>query len=126
MATEERGVRVRKVEHAVREELASLLLDEVKDPGAAGTVITRVEMTGDLRSARVFVRVLEGGGDAERRESVVRALTRASGMLRREITQRLGLRHAPELRFRYDDGLDDSTRVEQLLSEIEAERSTRR
>lgn len=121
----EPGLRVRRVEQAVREELAALLLDEVKDPGAAGAVVTRVQMAGDLRSARVYVRVLEGGGDPDRRKSVVSALTRAAGMLRREITQRLGLRHAPELRFHYDDGLDDTARVEQLLSEIEAERTRR-
>ena len=43
-------------------------------------------------------------------------------MLRREVTRRLGLRHAPELRFQYDEGQDDSVRVEQLLAEIESER----
>ena len=53
---------------------------------------------------------------------LIEALGRASGMLRREVTQRLGLRYAPELRFLYDEGLDRSLRVEELLAEIEAER----
>ena len=121
----EHGMRVRRVSEAVREELASLLTSEVKDPGAAGAIVTRVEMSGDLRSGRVQVRLLEGGSDAARRHTVIEALGRASGMLRREVTRRLGLRHAPELRFTYDDGLDGTTRVEEILAEIEADRTRR-
>jgi ribosome-binding factor A len=117
--------RVRRVEKALREELASMLAHEVKDPGAAGTIVTRVELTNDLRSAKIHVRLLEGGDDAARRTSVLAALARATGMLRREVTQRLQLRSAPELRFVYDDGIDNTTRVEQLLAEIDAERKPR-
>ncbi len=117
--------RVKRVSESVREELASLLADEVRDPGAAGSVITRVEMAPDLRSARVQVRLLEGGDEPQRRRTLLAALGRAGGMLRREVTQRLGLRHAPELRFFYDDGQDATTRVEELLAEIEAERRSR-
>jgi ribosome-binding factor A len=114
--------RVKRVAESVREELALLLADEVRDPGAAGAVVTRVDMAPDLRGARVLVRLLEGGDDAERRRNLVAALGRAAGMLRREITQRLRLRHAPELAFFYDDGQDNRTRIEELLAEIEAER----
>lgn len=121
----EHDTRVRRVERGVREELAAMLGTDIKDPGAAGAVVTRVEMTSDLRSARIQVRLLEHGDDEERRRAVVAALGRASGFLRREVTHRLGLRHAPELRFFYDDGNDNSTRVEQILAEIEAERRSR-
>jgi ribosome-binding factor A len=118
----EHDTRVRRVAKGMREELASLLAGTVKDPGAAGAIVTRVEVTNDLRSARVFVRLLEGGDDPERRKAVLAALGRASGILRREVTQQLALRHAPELRFTYDEGLDHTTRVEELLAEIASER----
>jgi ribosome-binding factor A len=118
----EHDTRVKRVAAGVQEELASLLADEVKDPGAAGAVVTRVDLTNDLSSARVLVRSLEDGDDPARRKSLLAALGRASGMLRREVTQRLGLRHAPELRFVYDDGQDNVSRVEQLLAEIEHEK----
>jgi ribosome-binding factor A len=121
----EHGTRVKRVAEGLREELASLLAGDVRDPGAAGAILTRVELSNDLRSARVFVRLLEGGDDAQRRRDVIAALGRASGMLRREVTQRLGLRHAPELRFQYDEGLDHTTRVEELLAEIEADKKKR-
>jgi ribosome-binding factor A len=121
----EHETRVRRIGTGVREELAALLGSEVKDPGAAGAIITRVEMTNDLRTARIFVRRLEGGDDPENRKKLLDALGRAKGMLRREVTNRLKLRHAPELRFAYDEGLDHTVRVEQLLAEIEAERKGR-
>jgi ribosome-binding factor A len=121
----EPGTRVRRVEAGVREGISSLLIWEVKDPGAEGVVVTRVEMSRDLRSARVHVRLLEGGQDAARRKAAIEALGRASGMLRREVTRQLGLRYAPQLRFLYDQGLDDTARVERLLAEIEAERRSR-
>jgi ribosome-binding factor A len=123
--TPEQQTRLRRVAEAVREELASLMVDEVKDPGTIGTVVTRVEMANDLRSARIYVRLLDGGDDEERRRVLTEALERASGMLRRELTHRLGLRFAPTLRFFYDQGLDNTARIEQLLAEIEAERSNR-
>ena len=122
----EHGTRVRRVEKGMREELASLLADEIKDPGAAGAIVTRVEVTNDLRSARVFIRLLEGGDDPERRSRVLAALGRASGLLRREVSRQLALRHAPELRFAYDEGQDHTTRVEELLAEIDAEKKTRK
>jgi ribosome-binding factor A len=118
-------MRVRRVAEGVREELASLIADEVRDPGATGAVITRVEMASDLKSARVYVRLLEGGDDPTRRATVIEALGRASGMLRREVTQRLRLRFAPQLRFLFDEGLDRTLRVEELLAEIEAEKRSR-
>lgn len=118
----EASTRVLRIAQGVREELASLLADEVRDPGAQGVVVTRVTMAGDLRSARVHVRLLEGGDDQARRKQLIASLGRAAGMLRREVGQRLGLRFAPELRFFYDDGSDNASRIEELLAEIEADR----
>jgi ribosome-binding factor A len=120
MAAEENN-RARRVGESVRAEIASLLATQVKDPRAVGAVLTRVDMAGDLRSAVVYVRLLQDGSEARRRV-LVGALRRASGLMRREIAHRLGLRHAPELRFVYDDGVDDLDKVERLLDEIAGER----
>jgi ribosome-binding factor A len=121
----EQGMRAKRVAEGLRKEIAGLLSLEIKDPRAAGAVVTRVEMTDDLREAKVWVRLLDPSGDAARRKELVDAVTRAGGMLRREVTQRLALRYAPTLRFLYDEGVDQSSRVEQLLAEIELERRSR-
>jgi ribosome-binding factor A len=123
--TGEAGTRARRVGEGLRQELAALLAGQVKDPRAAGAVITRVDVTSDLKSARVGVRLLEHGEDQARRRALLGALRRASGMLRREATHRLALRYAPELRFEYDEGLDATSRIEALLDEIAAEKRSR-
>jgi ribosome-binding factor A len=123
--TPEPGTRARRVGESVREEIATLLANDVKDPRVAGAVVTRVEMAGDLRSARVHVCLLQAGDKVAKRRALIGALRRASGLIRREVTRRLGLRFAPELRFSYDDGADHLTAVERLLAEIAAERPSR-
>jgi ribosome-binding factor A len=120
--TPEQGTRAKRVGEGIREEIAALLASDVKDPRAAGAVVTRVELTDDLRNARVYVRLLTTEDDEDRRRDLVNALRRAAGMLRREVTQRLRLRFAPELRFFYDDGQDATTRIEEILNEIHSGR----
>ena len=107
-----------RVAERIREELAWLLTREVRDPGAAGAIVSRVEMTDDLKTVRVYVRTLEGKGA----DQVLAALKRAQAMLRRQVTTRVGLRFAPEFRFFYDDRLDAVNRIEQLLEEVKREK----
>ena len=97
-----------------------LLRGSVRDPAARDVVVSAVRMTDDLSIARVYVRVLEEI-DADRQELVVEALQRASGFLRREIGQRLQLRHVPSLEFYWDEVVDSALRIESILEEIREE-----
>lgn len=119
------GRRGKRVAELVRAHLAELLRREVDDPRLAALVITSVEVTDDLMSARVGVRVLVGDEDPKVRSNVLKSLSRGAGRLRRLIAPRLELRRSPELRFHYDAGHDASRRVEELLHEIEAAGSLR-
>lgn len=94
-----------------------LLRGSVRDPAARDVVVSAVRMTDDLSIARVYVRVLEEIS-RERQEVVVAALDRASGFLRREVGQRLQLRHVPSLEFYWDDVVDSALRIESILNEI--------
>lgn len=112
--------RVVRVGDRIREELVAILLrGKLRDPRLAGTEISRVEVSGDLRHARVFVRTLSARAatDAERRQ-VVDAFTRAAGFLRREIAPELAMKHTPELVFEWDRGFDNASRVTAILEEI--------
>ena len=101
----------------LREQVAELLRDEVKDPRIGFVTITRVELTGDLGFARVFVGVL---GDEAQRHRSLEGLKQAAGFLRRQLARRLRIYQVPELRFQYDTGLDATDRVAQLLRETAA------
>jgi ribosome-binding factor A len=97
-----------------------LLRGSVRDPAAKDVVVSAVRMTDDLSIARVYVRVLEEI-DSDRQDLVVEALQRAGGFLRREIGQRLQLRHVPSLEFYWDDVVDSALRIESILDEIREE-----
>src|SRR6185436_9062248 len=97
MASEQGGHRrADRVAEAIREEIATFLGSEVKDPRITGIVtVTGVEVTRDLRHAKVFVSVL--GTDAER-ASTFEGLASVAGHLRSHVGRALRLRLAPELR----------------------------
>jgi len=101
----------------IREEVAGIVA-RLKDPRVGFVTVTRVSLTPDLRSAQVFVGVL--GDEAQRRKTLL-ALQQASGFVRRELGQRLRVRHTPELAFRYDEGLEATERVARILREIDDE-----
>jgi ribosome-binding factor A len=113
-----------RVSSRLARELAWLLARDVNDPRVAKVTITRVEMTDDLRSARIFVRLLTGDATLERRDALL-GLSRASGLLRKGVTKRMGLRYAPELKFVYDEGQDNASRIEQLLDEVRIEEASK-
>lgn len=117
-----RGTRVGE---RIREELANIISRKVRDPRVMGAIVSRVEVTDDLRSARIYVRLLEGGEDAKKRDLLIEGLSRAAGMLRQTVTKSLALRFAPELKFFYDVGQDKLTRIQDLLDEVHIENLNR-
>ena len=111
------GSRPDRVAEQLRSELASLLAREVHDPGIGFVTLTRVQISPDLQSARIFYTAL---GDETTRKNSARALDRAAPFLRRQIGTRLRLKRVPELKFLYDESIAGQDRVEQLLNEIHA------
>ena len=112
------GRRGKRVAELIRAHLAELMRREVDDPRLAALVITTVEVTDDLMSARIGVRLLVGDDDEKSRKAALKSLAHGAGRLRRLIAPRLELRRSPELRFHYDTGHDASRRVEEILHEI--------
>ena len=106
----------------LREELARLLQHDLSDPRLTHVILTDVDMTDDLQSARVFVRLELGGDVPAARQALMKGLEAATGRLRSSIARAVGLRYAPTLRFYYDDGLEATLRIEQLLNEISSEK----
>lgn len=102
-----------RVADRIREELARLLNEEARDPGLGFLTLTGVELSPDMRHARVFVSVL--GPDQER---ALDALRRATPFLRRGLARGAGLRFTPQLRFVADPAIAAGIRVEELLREI--------
>lgn len=102
----------------IAHELSDLMRTRMKDPRLGFASITGVELSPDLRHAKVFVSVM--GDDQEQRASM-RALASANGFLRHELAQRLTVRHVPELEFRHDTSIARGVRVLNLIDQVNAE-----
>ena len=114
MATEHR--RSDRVSEAIREEVATFLANDAKDPRLAGMVtVTGCEITRDLRHAKVFVSVM--GTDAERAQTF-EGLDSVATHLRARVGRALRLRLAPEITFKADDSVARAARIEDLLAQI--------
>jgi len=110
--------RVEKVAETIRKEISIILHDELKDPRLGFVTITAVELTKDLRSAKVFYSVL--GSEQERQNTKV-ALDSSLGFIRKLVSERIQLRFAPELMFREDRSTEYGAKIEEILSEIKKE-----
>lgn len=109
-------LRHEKITQAIKREISNIIHDELKDPRLGFVTITRVEMTADLRYAKVFFSVL---GKEEERKKTKEALDSAIGYIRRLIAQRIRLRFTPEIMFREDRSIEYSIQIENLLNELE-------
>ncbi|MDR3592199.1 MAG: 30S ribosome-binding factor RbfA [Negativicutes bacterium] len=111
-------LRAEKVQEFIKQELSKVILTELKDPRIGFITVTKVEVTGDLRSAKVFISLM---GSDEEKAATWQALQRAVGFLRTEIGRRINLRFAPELSLHLDETLEYSARIQELLTKIKAE-----
>ena len=100
----------------MREEIATFLAEDVKDPRIVGLVtVTGVEVTRDLRHAKVFVSIM---GDDVARAATLDGLQSVAGHLRPRVGRALRLRLAPEITFRMDESIARAARIESLLNQI--------
>lgn len=108
--------RADRVAEAIREEVATFLAEDVKDPRVVGLVtVTGVEVTRDLRQAKVYVSVM--GSDTER-AATFDGLNSVAAHLRSRVGRALRLRLAPEIAFRPDESIARAARIESLLAQI--------
>ena len=107
-----------RVAEAVKNELSSLLLQKTRDPAVATVSISRVLVTDDLKSAKIYYRVL---GDEKAVHLAGKGLTRAKGFMRSHLAKTLNLRYTPALQFFYDETADKADEVERLLRDIAEE-----
>ena len=112
----QRGPRIRpeRVAEQLRMDVADILQNDLKDPRLGLVTCTRVDLTSDLRHAKLYVSVL---GEQSAKDSSMEALDSATGYVRRRLSQRLGLRVSPEIVFVFDPSIEYSIRLETLIEE---------
>ncbi len=110
--------RQEKLGELIVAELSDLLRNRVKDPRVGFASITHVEVSGDLRHAKVFVSVM---GTEEEKVASMKGLKNAAGYLRHELAGRIVLRYMPEITFKLDTSIEEGARILALINKIEEE-----
>jgi ribosome-binding factor A len=106
-----------RIAQAIREVVATAILFDIADPRVHSVTVVRVEVTGDLRFATVFVSIM--GNEAERRRCLG-GLDHATGFLQARVAARLQTRFTPVLSFKYDDSVRKSAELSRLIDEAVA------
>jgi ribosome-binding factor A len=113
------SARKTRVEHGIRDTLTELIASDVKDPRVHAPkllTISKVELNVDMSVARCYVSVVDEDAVAD---AALEGLMKAAGFLRGPIGRRLGLQHAPELRFMLDPSIDVSAKLAAIVREDE-------
>jgi ribosome-binding factor A len=108
-------LRHEKVQEQLKKEVSLIIVNELKDPRLGFVTITKVELTADLRYAKIYFSVLGKDEDYDKCEA---ALKSGLGFIRRLVGQRIRLRFIPELTFRRDRSIEYSVRIQEVLNEI--------
>lgn len=98
----------------LREEIADIIMRRVKDPRIGFVTVTDVELSEDLKIAKVFVSVL----NEKDKDTTIEILNSAKGLIRSEISKRVRVKFIPALEFRIDKGIEHGGRIDKLLKEI--------
>lgn len=108
--------RVNRISEEVKRVVSELIYNGLKDPRINNmTTITNVEVTRDLRYARIYVSVL---GSKEEKEDTLKGLESAKGFIRKEIGNRIDLRYIPEPLFILDESIEQGIYMSKLIDEI--------
>lgn len=107
-----------RVADQIRMEVAEIIMRKTKDPRVSDVTVTDVELTNDLRLARVYVTTLQ---DGQAETDALKGLAKAGGFIRTELGRRLHLRYTPELIFQKDLSGPRGDRIRSLLERVQAE-----
>lgn len=104
----------------IQRELSDLIRSDLKDPRIGFVTITNVDVSGDLRHAKVYISIM--GNEKEKKDTII-GLEKASGFMRTELSKRIKVRYMPELHFRIDESLDYSEKINSILSKVKEAQS---
>lgn len=108
--------RIGRINEEIKKEISNIVRDEISDPRLTAMVsVTKVEVTSDLRYAKVFVSLF--GNDESQKESL-EALKSSAGFIRREVGHRINLRYTPEIILELDNSIEQGMHINTLLSDL--------
>ncbi len=107
--------RVLKAAEAIREVVSMAILTDLRDPRVEGVTVTYVEVSPDMRQAKVHVSIM---GNETQQKLCLHGLKNSAGYLQSKISDRIDTRYTPRLQFMLDEGVKKSLAISRMLSEL--------
>lgn len=109
------AIRMDRVNEQIKKEVGNIIDLKLKNPNITGIIsVTKVKTSPDLRTARVYISLL----NSKSKKNTLEGLKNASGYIRSELANRMNLRYTPELIFEIDDSMEYGAKIENILKEI--------
>jgi|SaaInl7_100m_RNA_FD_contig_51_1092581_length_4271_multi_5_in_0_out_0_5 ribosome-binding factor A len=110
--------RVERLSDLIKQETSGIIQNEMRDPRVGFITVTSVDLSQDLRHAKIFVSIM--GTDKER-EKTMNALDKACGFIRTRLGSKIRIRHVPEVIFRLDESYEYAARIAEVMKQIKPE-----
>jgi len=112
-----------KVAQRIKEEVSKIIHDEIKDPRIGFLTISRVDLTDDLRYAKIYYSIL---GNDEQKKSAQTGLKSALKYVRKLLGERIRLRYTPDVSFKIDESIEYSIHLDEIFDKIEKQRDKKK
>jgi len=107
-------IKLERINHNLIREISNILATEVKNPELRFLTVTDVKTTRDFSFAKVYIRVW----DISKKDIVMKSLKNASGFVRKQLYDRVEMRHVPQIEFVYDDSIDYGKKIESIIENL--------
>lgn len=111
------AIKIERLNHAMQEEISKILMLEIKNEDIKFVTITGCDISNDLSYCKVYFTVL----DQSQKEKMTELLNKAAGFIRGEVSQRIEMRHTPELKFIYDESIAYGEHMEKIMDQLQKE-----
>lgn len=108
------SIKIERLNSTFVKEISIILQNEIKNEDIRFVTVTDCEITSDLSYCKVYVTVF----DPDKKDSTIAALNKAASFIRGQLSQRVDIRHTPELKFIYDESIEYGKRIEERIEEI--------
>ena len=108
------SVKIDRIASNMVKEISYILANEVKDNNIKFVTVTEVKLASDLSFAKVYVTVFE----QDKIKETMKALEQAKGFIRKKLSERIDIRHTPELSFVFDESIEYGNKIEKIIEQI--------
>lgn len=113
------SVKIERIASNIQKELSYILSQEVKDENIKFVTVTDVHLSSDLGFAKIYYTVF----NQEKINETNEALKKASGFIRKELAERINIRHVPELQFTFDESISYGKKIEDIIVKISEDKT---